>query len=148
MTNDCWYEEVKPVAKPVVNEPPVQESNSITTPNNARLKTLSDKGFWKVSHQVTFDSTSGGPAAELATKNTSIEIVIVLILLTLLICCVCGYCVLKNRGSCFRKLRADERGEHNDHHAPNNDSQRGTGIEISNIYYNEPDTPHQNDVRA
>ena len=63
-----------------------------------------------------------------------------LIVLTILICCICSYFILKNRGSCFKKQSDSERGEH---HNPEDDSQRGTGIEISAI-----DGPYTPDASA
>ena len=88
-----------------------------------------DKSKWARSNKTQIDSISGAPAdEELNRRNTSVEIIIALIVITMLICCVCGYFILKNRGSCFRKLSEAERGQN-----PGDDSRRGTAIEVGEI---------------
>lgn len=124
--SDCWFEETKPVAKPVINLPSANDSSS-TSGHTDPLKHLeTDHSGWSRSHITQLNSISGAPADEEANRrSTSVEIVVALVVMTLLLCCVCGYFILKNRGSCFRKPSDQERGSNLE-----GDSRRGTGIEM------------------
>ena len=44
-------------------------------------------------------------------ENESFAGLIIFVLITVLAICTCGYCILKHRGECFRKLSHEERDE-------------------------------------
>ena len=131
-TNDCFFEQEKSNTNPAANiVPQTTNTESTGSTTNNPLHSLPDLSTLNVSETTVFDSLSGAPANEEANASkTSIEFIVLLIILTILICSICSYFILKNRGSCFRKLSDAERGEH---HNPADNSQRGTGIEISAI---------------
>ena len=105
LKSNCFFEKEKIVAKPVVEEKVKKTSNV--------LKTLPDLDTLEQSDATRFDSISAAPEnEEMAKEKASMLTLAVLVIFTLCSCCICFYCWLKHRRTCFKKRDPDRRGSH------------------------------------